>query len=538
MREANLSRRGFLGLGAVAAVSTAAVGLAGCASQAAPANEGGQAAEETSGYRFMQKPEPITEVDETHDYDVVVVGLGAAGMGAAIGAVKNGAKVAIVQKEIKGISQGNSCSGVDLEQSNEEGVLAYINKIMAESDLRPKRELVDMYVRRSGEAVMAVYEYGQAGSLPPIIRSESDVTFEGTDAVAHAVVVAPGTKPIMWQDGIENFAEVAEADPSIDIFYEYPGVQLVQDESGAVTGVICEIKNGGYAQFNAANGVILATGDYQNDEEMVEVFCPDCVGFDFKQVNKTGDGHKMALWAGAHMERVGHTKMIHDMDSGPMFTADIPFLNVDMQGNRFCDEKTNGSMMFINNLMRDWTEDKGQYCQIFDAAYEQKYADSKPPTLEKLMVYMPEEDVERTGVIERLIDTYMCDTLEELAEKLQIKDVDNFLKTVNEYNKMCEAGIDSAFGKQGAYMQPIDTPPYIGTHRHVRVSAILGGIDVDAQLHALDENMEPIKGLFVAGNTAGPFYGGVDYPAGIPGMSVGRAVTFGYVAGESAAQGK
>ena len=537
MIDQGMTRRGFLGFGAVAAAALAATGVAGCApakETAASASQGG--GEAGAGYGFMVKPEPIADIADTKDYDVVVVGMGAAGMGAAIGASKNGAKVAIVQKENKAVSQGNSCSGVDLSRSNEEGVLAYINKIMAESDFRPKRELVDMYVRRSGEATMAVYEYGQAGSLPPIIRSESDVTFEGSDAMVHAVVVAPGTKPIMWQDGVENFAEVAEADPSIDVFYSHPGVQLVQDESGAVTGVICKADSG-YVQFNAAKGVVLATGDYQNDEEMVKAFCPDVVGFDFKQMNKTGDGHKMALWAGGHMEPVGHTKMVHDMDSGPMFTADIPFLFVDMQGKRFCDEKSNGSMMFISNLMRDWAEDKGQYCQIFDSAYETKYESSRPPKLDSLKMYMPEEDVERTGVIESLIDTYMCDTLEELAEKLKIKDVPAFLKTVEEYNKLCEAGVDTEFGKAAQYLQPIDTPPFIGTHRHVRVSALLGGIDVDAGLHVLDDGGQPIPGLFAAGNTAGPFYGGVDYPAGIPGMSVGRAVTFGYVAGETAAKG-
>ena len=304
---------------------------------------------------------------------------------------------------------------------------------MKESDFRPKRELVEMYVRRSYEATQAVYEYGQAGTLPPIIRSESDIKFDDMDETIHAVVVAPGNKPIMWQDGVENLAPILAAD-GVDFYYSCPGVQLVQDDSGSVTGVIGGEK-GKYIKFNAANGVILATGDYQNDEEMLEAYCPDVVGFDFKQSNRTGDGHKMALWAGGHMERTGHTKMVHDMDSGPITISAAPFLNVDLQGNRFCDEKTNGDMMLINNLMRDWAEDKGHYCQILDSAYAEKYASSKMPPLEKLLPYMPEEDVERTGVIESLIDTHMCDTLEELAEKMQIKDVDNFLKTVQRYNE-------------------------------------------------------------------------------------------------------
>ena len=43
--------------------------------------------------------------------------------------------------------------------------------------------------------------------------------------------------------------------------------------------------------------------------------------------------------------------------------------------------------------------------------------------------------------------------------------------------------------------------------------------------------MNPIEGLFAGGNASGPFFGGGNYPMDIEGLSVGRAITTGYVTG-------
>ena len=67
------------------------------------------------------------------------------------------------------------------------------------------------------------------------------------------------------------------------------------------------------------------------------------------------------------------------------------------------------------------------------------------------------------------------------------------------------------------------------------LSAILGGLVVDAENRVLNESNEPIKGLYAAGNVSGPFFGGVDYSMTIEGLSIGRAITTGYIAGRSAA---
>ena len=96
------------------------------------------------------------------------------------------------------------------------------------------------------------------------------------------------------------------ADKAMELGAEFrfntPGVQLVQDESGRVTGIIGESKDG-YVQFNAAKGVILATGDYASDYDMCADLCPWVVGtHNYYNPNyNTGDGHKMGVWVGAKM---------------------------------------------------------------------------------------------------------------------------------------------------------------------------------------------------------------------------------------------
>ena len=81
----------------------------------------------------------------------------------------------------------------------------------------------------------------------------------------------------------------------VHIFYNTPARQLIQDSDGHVTGVAAEGKDG-YIRFNARRGVVVATGDYANDKEMMDYYLPDVTNLDLKRTGRTGDGHKMILW--------------------------------------------------------------------------------------------------------------------------------------------------------------------------------------------------------------------------------------------------
>jgi len=152
--------------------------------------------------------------------------------------------------------------------------------------------------------------------------------------------------------------------------------------------------------------------------------------------------------------------------------------------------------------------------------------------------YLKEEDPEKhVSVFPELIDTFRADTIEELAEKLGLP-VEQTVASFNRYNELCEKGEDLDFGKPAKYLHKFDTPPYWGIRRHIRCSSITAGVLSDEFGRVTTEEGEVIPGLYAVGNLGGQFYGAPDYPFFHPGLSLGHAVTFGFIAGEHAAQNK
>ena len=545
IRNSGVTRRDLFKFGGIAAAGVIGAGtLASCSPSSGAANADGDTAQQaTEGVTtaaghtrnglpsFLQAPAPITDIAETKDFDVVVVGAGAAGVPAALSAAEAGAKVALIQKEATAISQGNTGSGVDLSKSDPADVQNLVSVLIEEGQHRTKRELLELWASHGGEAVKWVIERS-AESGGPIIDQGSQqqaATIAKNGWTMEFVTSFAGPKPLTAGDAMRSLAETAEKE-GVEIFYSTPAEQLVKD-GDAVTGVIAKGSNG-YIQFNASKGVIIATGDYQNDEEMSAYYLPDLANFTRKQMNKTGDGHKMIIWAGGAMEPINHTKMLHDFDAGPASMCDMPFLAVKNDGTRFVNEVV--EMSLLNNYLRS-EQDQGWYSQVFDANYMDQAADwpGKLYSPEELALYMPEEDVDRDGVFKDLIRTFKADTLEELAEKLEITDTAAFVQTVERYNELAAAGADEDFGKPTQYLKPIDTPPFYGIHRWLRVSALCSGVQVDENHQCLDTEGSPIAGLYAIGNCSGEFYGGVDYPMTIPGLSLGRCYTEGYLVGRA-----
>ena len=83
----------------------------------------------------------------------------------------------------------------------------------------------------------------------------------------------------------------------------------MQDSSGKVSGVIAQNKDGEYIQYNTSKAVMLATGGFGGNKDMMDEmgvmshkFCSCHIGAE----NAHGDGIRMALWAGAELEAGGH----------------------------------------------------------------------------------------------------------------------------------------------------------------------------------------------------------------------------------------
>lgn len=142
-----------------------------------------------------------------------------------------------------------------------------------------------------------------------------EVTFEyedGTKCTKRSNRFGP--KPYTNNELINALAKLAE-ERSVDFYYSTPGIQLIQDESGTVTGVVGKNEAGDCIKFNATKGVIVSTGDYQNNQSLVERYCPDVKEFDRKQAGKTGDGILMTMAISAGFVPVGHSHMMHERRS-------------------------------------------------------------------------------------------------------------------------------------------------------------------------------------------------------------------------------
>ena len=126
-----------------------------------------------------------------------------------------------------------------------------------------------------------------------------------------------------------------------------------------------------------------------------------------------------------------------------------------------------------------------------------------------------------------------ADTLDELAEKMGVP-ADAFKATVERYNELNDLGEDLDFGKQAARLTYIKDAPFYAICRQPRLLCALGGLVINDRMEVLDEQRKPIPNLYACGNNSGDWFGGLEHPMVIPGMSLGRAVVTGHLAALSA----
>ena len=527
-----MSRRDLFKMGGVAAAGVAGASmLSACSPKTSDQSATkGQAAASGDGLTpyFLVPPEPITDFIDTKDYDIVVVGAGVAGMAAAMTAAEEGAHVAVVQKESIVISQGNMAASVD-PQTSEAAKQALISYLIELSAHRADRSLLEAWANNSYEAIgwfKAISDEGGVFVNDDEPQADRVLNINGYDVYLHAnTYFGQGHGEVVK-------AQVPYAESiGVEFFYEHPAVQLVNGEDGSVTGVVCENEEG-YVLFNASKGVILATGDYCNDADMVKYYCPDCVDFPPYITGRTGDGHKMGVWAGGEIEPIGHTKMMHD---ARVCRVDAPLLLVNTEGKRIlCEGPMQG---YLNNYVREvvhMTKEplKGMLYTVCDSKWQEQIAEWKSIDPE----------------IEASNATWYWEgnTLEEAVEAMHADpdakgyelDVEGLKATVERYNELCSKDADDDFGKNPVFMRAIENPPYIIVPRDFgnSLTVILGGLLVNADNQVLKAgDHTPIKGLFAVGNCSGCFYGGADYPMDVLGLSIGRAITSGRLAGKYAA---
>ncbi len=114
-----------------------------------------------------------------------------------------------------------------------------------------------------------------------------------------------------------------------------------------------------------------------------------------------------------------------------------------------------------------------------------------------------------------------ADTLEELAEKLNLP-ADKLKEAVANNNQAVIDHQDKEFGKEAYRITPIKKKPYYGCILGGRILCTFDGLRINTKMEVLDENHDPIPGLYEAGNDAGGFFWG-SYNDRVPGLAASYA---------------
>jgi fumarate reductase flavoprotein subunit len=318
-----------------------------------------------------------------------------------------------------------------------------------------------------------------------------------------------------------------------EIDYQTPAVRLLRNQDGRVTGVVAETPEGDYKRFNA-KAVVLCTGGYGSNREMMEKYSPwatSAIANLYHPPLNTGDGHKMGLWIGAAMDELPHCSMVFQgltVDSHVYYNiARQAWLNVSIRGERFVNEMTPASVVARVDMLQPghvkWTVWDGKW-EDEVATFDDHMGRFMPPAPEYRETL--QEAVGKGHIIE-------ASTVEELAQRMEVPQ-ETFLATVARYNELASMGEDLDFGKLASRLTTIEKPPFYAVKTGGSMYVTLGGLKVTPKLQVLDTDTNVIPGLYAAGNVSGGFFANL-YPITVPGISLGRAVTFGRLAGLYAA---
>ena len=125
------------------------------------------------------------------------------------------------------------------------------------------------------------------------------------------------------------------------------------------------------------------------------------------------------------------------------------------------------------------------------------------------------------------------ETVAELASSISVPPA-ILENTVQLWNRYCEAGNDSDFGRNPLELVPLDRPPFYAIKLFPGGSNTLGGPRRSSKAQVVNPFSEPIPGLYAAGECGSIF--GMLYPAG--GGNLAECIAFGRIAAENAVREK
>jgi succinate dehydrogenase/fumarate reductase flavoprotein subunit len=506
-------------------------------------------------YSFEIPPEPILEsgISDIIETEVVVIGAGTAGLVCANSAVENGAKVILIAASSHPISRGGSNHAINSKLTRELGISYDVGKNFKQEMDRGGGRIDQgkwyLFARKSGEAMDWLIDKMVAAGYTPVIEM-GEVDPDGLISAfpgSHCFIGRNIKKVGMGQPLVVRTLANLALEAGVQIYYNTVAQQLVRENNntGRVTAVIAKNLDGKYIKYVGSKAIVLATGDFTRDREMVSKYCPEVLPLVSKApINYNaqfryggiygGDGHKMGLWVGAAWQQTVPNAPMLVGRAGPSSQPYGGFkgLTVNKNGVRYGNEDVNMTHQGLIQMRQpDW-----KIFAIWDAAYAERMA----PWYARGSYYGgPEQSIEdvvadwETGVRKGTI--LKADTIEELAKKLGL-DANKLKVAVDRYNGFCEKGVDEDFFKRAGLLIPVKTGPFYGESSNVPTLLIVcGGLRTNLKMQVLDTKAEVIPGLYAVGTIVGDMF--ANYYTFMPsGINLGSTcVTFGYLTGKEIA---
>ena len=354
----------------------------------------------------------------------------------------------------------------------------------------------------------------------------------------------------------ERLTEICK-ESGVAIMTETRAKKLLKDDLGAVCGVLVE-RDGKEIALHAKS-VILATGSMSANKDLIRRFFPG-TGYDEVKIMaampfSTGDGLLMAEEAGAQLGRIsanyiGPHNHPRDVLVGCMLRRPHMMI-VNRQGQRYINEDLYGQGEFGWMSGKAMDEQPGKICYpIMDEACLRDMIENKECANE--VEGNQSRHSEKTGLLQTEVSTTAwldkvearfpkeieagmmakLDTIEEVAEWIGC-DPAVLKKTIEEYNGYCRKGGDEGFLKDPKYLYPVTTPPFYVFRGLHGIDNFIGGIKINDQMEVVDQEYDPIPGLYAAGIVTSGWLG---QGYGHAGTEMGLTTFSGYCAGKAAAE--
>jgi succinate dehydrogenase/fumarate reductase flavoprotein subunit len=571
-----LDRRQFLGLGAAVTALAATSGLMACSPQdsgstgdqntGGTGGTGGTPAQSSGDGKLPWLPaEPqIAEgdVEAEVEAEVIVIGCGTAGVAAVRSAAEEGVNVVAFEKAAGPVCRSGEFAVVNGKLEARWGRETFDTDMLADHEMDecsyfPKRriwskwlengaDVIDWYIAAKEDLFICdtsdqVVPEGIEASLAPIYHPLPplyDWKKETHPCYPTSVTFSPSHEPVLLAN-----MDKAVAEGDVEAFWGHFVEKLIMDGDRCVGCYARNASSGKYVKATASKGVVLATGEYASNPEIIEYYCPDVIANNVPSMwmnvdvegnpTNTGDGLKLGAWVNAAIQQ-HHAPMIHHMGgrggndmAGAMGVMGInPFLRLDKDGKRFMNEDCPGQQTENQiEVLRDRTA-----YMIWDGKWAEQ------------LKYFPAAHGLALGVTQDALQeavasggTLQADSLDALLDA--IGDIDKVAAkaSVERYSRLAKNGKDEDYGKEASRLFPLETPPfYCSTLGVAPMLVCIGGLESDEECHVYSNERKAIPGLYAAGNIQGNRYA-VQYPIALKGASHAMALYYGYVAGKNAA---